>query len=111
VDREEERRRRIVTLVRFAVRTGRFVAGETGARIAVRRGKAGVLLLAADIAPAKAERIRAWAAEASVAVFSALDGGALAEAAGRGRCDVFFVHDPSLARSLSIELGGGGGFC
>ncbi len=100
-----------MTLVRFAFRTGRVVVGETGARIAARRGKRGILLVATDIGEERAKRIRLWAASIPVAVYEAAPGSRLAEAAGRDRCEVLFVHDRSIARSLSNELGGGSGFC
>jgi ribosomal protein L30E len=110
-DEERGREERVLTLVRFAFRTGRVVVGETGARVAVRRGKRGVLLVATDLGEERAKRIRSWAASAALAVYGAAPGSRLAEAAGRDRCEVLFVHDRSIARSLSNELGGASGFC
>ncbi|MFH1681261.1 MAG: ribosomal L7Ae/L30e/S12e/Gadd45 family protein [Candidatus Eisenbacteria bacterium] len=95
----------------FALRTGRVVAGETGARIAARRRKSGVLLIASDMDEKSAARVRAWAREVPIPVFAPLEAEALAEAAGRGRCDVLLVEDRNVARSLAKELGEASGFC
>jgi ribosomal protein L7Ae-like RNA K-turn-binding protein len=86
------------------------VTGETGARIAARRRRSGILLIAGDLDRERADRIRRWAAEASVPVFAPFDAEALGEAAGRDRVRVLFVYDRSLCRSLAKALGGGGGF-
>ncbi len=88
-----------------------MVVGETGARIAARRRKRGVLLIAWEMDAKKAARIRAWAAEIPIRVFASVEGGVLAETAGRERCDVLLVEDRSLARSLAIELGGVSEIC
>ncbi|MBM3319332.1 MAG: hypothetical protein FJY73_01450 [Candidatus Eisenbacteria bacterium] len=98
-------------LLRFAFRTGRVVVGETGARIAARRRKRGVLLIASEMEAEKAARIRTWAAEIPIRVFTSVEGGILREAAGRERCDVLLVEDRSVARSLAIELGGVSEIC
>jgi len=94
-----------VTLLGFAIRTGRFVAGETGARVVARRRGRGVLLVASDLDPRRVARIQNWADECGVPLFRPLTGDEMSAAAGRSRCDVLLVHDRDLAKALGNALG------
>jgi len=95
----------VETLIRFALRTGRFVAGPTGARVAAHRKRAGILLLANDMDPKRADEARNWAREIPLPVRSPLSGAAMAGLTGREKCDVLFVYDRGLAKSLVKRLG------
>ncbi|MFH1278661.1 MAG: hypothetical protein ABIK65_09800 [Candidatus Eisenbacteria bacterium] len=81
------------------------MAGPTGARVEARRKGRGVILVASDMDDRKAGSIRRWAAEIPVPVFGPLDGAGLAEAAGRGRCEVLYIYDRDIARSIVNALG------
>ena len=97
---------RIETLLRFAARTRRFVAGATGARVRAERKKEGFLLIATDLDDAKAASIRRWAGAIPVPVGSALTALEMGNAIGRDRCNVIFVYDRDISRSLGNALGG-----
>lgn len=64
--------------------------------------------MASDWAPTKAEKLRRWAGEVPVPVLSPLSAAALAEAAGRARCEVIYIYDRDLSRSIVNALGADG---
>lgn len=101
----EETNRSVETLIRFTLRTGRYVIGPTGARVAARRRRSGILLLANDMDPKRAGTIRRWAGEIPVPVWAPLSGAVMAGLVGRERCEVLFLYDRALAKSLGKRLG------
>ncbi len=96
----------MITLIRFSFRTGRVVVGATGAKVVARRRKNGLILIASDMIEKKAGAIRRWAEGAGVPVYAPLIASDLADAAGRARCEVVYIYDPGLSRSIGNELGG-----
>lgn len=82
------------------------MVGATGAKVVARRRKTGVILIASDMIEKKAGAIRRWAEGAGVPVYASLTAAELAETAGRERCEVVYIYDPGLSRSIGNELGG-----
>lgn len=95
----------VATLLRFAVRTGRYVAGATGAKVRGADRRTAFVAIAADLDPRKAAGLVAWAEERSFPVSRALTAEELGDIAGRASCDVVLVYDPGLVRSLTKTLG------
>lgn len=96
---------KIVTLLRFAVRTRRIVAGPTGARVQAERRRYGIVLLASDLDTEKASAICRWAGQIPVPVAAPLPAEILGSIMDRHRCDVVFVYDKALSRSIGNALG------
>lgn len=82
-----------------------MIAGPTGARVEARRKRRGVVLIASDMDPRKAGPIRRWAEEIPVPLYGPLPAEALAEATGRGKCEVLYIYDRDIARSIANALG------
>ncbi len=93
------------TLLRFALRTGRYVVGETGARIQAERRRSGVVLIARDLDERRVASITKWAGAIPVPVGAPFDKAAMAEIAGRPACNVIFVYHRELARAMVNALG------
>ncbi len=93
-------------LARFAVRTRRFVAGGTGARVHAERRGTGLLLLASDLEERRARSVERWAGEIPIATHRVLDRSELGDVVGRDLCDVLYIWDEDLCRSLVKALGG-----
>jgi len=95
----------VETLLRFALRTGRYVVGETGARIQAERRRKGIVLYALDLDERRAASIERWARAIPVPTGAPLDGAAMAAVTGRPTCNVIFVYHRELARAIGNALG------
>jgi hypothetical protein len=94
-----------VTLFRFAVRTGRYVAGRTGARLQAERRRVGIVLIAHDLPGERAASIRRWAERIPLPVVDPLSAERMGSLLNRERCEVVYVYDKALGRSIGNALG------
>jgi ribosomal protein L7Ae-like RNA K-turn-binding protein len=97
--------RALLSMLGLAARARATVHGTDAARYAVRDGKAGVVLLAADASPTQSRKLvpllRARGTPFAVCLTRDELGGAL----GRGPVSAVAVTDPNLARRI-VELAG-----
>lgn len=98
--------RRVGALLGFAQAAGKIASGEEAARLALRRGKGRLVIVAADASPATQKRFRLLAERMRVPHFVAGTRESLGAAIGKAWRSVVVVMDPGFASTIRRAIDG-----
>ncbi len=98
--------RKLSSLLGFAQRSGRLASGQEAVETSMRRGRAKLLILAADAAPNTKSKLTNMAERWATPVYTCADKETLGVWVGRPRRAAVVVTDAGFAASIIRELGG-----